>query len=178
MSAAVDNRPEANKLCIGEGVTIKGAVLVSDTVVVNGVLEGDISVGNLIVSETGTVRGRISVVQNADISGKVFDRLDVKGLLILRSSSRVDGNLSCGILTIEQGASITGGIYSMDNGAAQPLPKIERKFEERKFEERKYEDRKYEDRKHEARSSDPAPALKPLDLPTPELVPAAVAVSG
>ncbi len=127
MSAAVDNRAEANKLCIGEGVTIKGAVLVSDTVVVNGVLEGDISVGNLIVSETGTVRGRISVVQNADISGRVFDRLDVKGLLMLRSSSRVDGNLSCGILTIEQGASITGGIYSMDNGAGQQLPKLERK---------------------------------------------------
>ena len=173
MSAAVDNRPEANKLCIGEGVTIKGAVLVSDTVVVDGVLEGDISVGNLIVSETGTVRGRISVVQNADISGKVFDRLDVKGLLILRSSSRVDGNLSCGILTIEQGASITGGIYSMDNGAGQQLPKFERKYEERKSEERKYEDRK-----HEARSAAPAPALKPLDLPTPELVPGPIAVTG
>jgi cytoskeletal protein CcmA (bactofilin family) len=168
MSAAVDNRPEANKLCIGEGVTIKGAVLVSDTVVVNGVLEGDISVGNLIVSETGIVRGRISVVQNADISGKVFDRLDVKGLLILRSTSRVDGNLSCGILTIEQGASISGGVYSMDNGAGQQLPKFERKYEERKN----------EDRKHEARSGNPAPALKPLDLPTPELVPGPIAVTG
>jgi cytoskeletal protein CcmA (bactofilin family) len=162
MSAAVDsrpdNRPQANKLYIGEGVTVKGVVLMSDTVVVDGVLEGDISVGNLFVSETGMVKGRINVGQNAEIAGKVFDRLDVKGLLILRSSSRVDGNLSCGILTIAQGASITGGIASADHQVGQHSSKF--------------------DRKHEARWSNAAPSLKPLDLPALELLPVPIAVGG
>jgi cytoskeletal protein CcmA (bactofilin family) len=114
MSATVDKLPEANKLHIGEGVTINGAVVTSGTVIVEGVLQGDISIGNLIVGETGNVQGRINVAQNAEILGAVSERLNVKGLLILRSSSRVDGNVSCGVLQIEQGASITGGIHPTD----------------------------------------------------------------
>jgi len=121
------------------------------------VLEGDISVGNLFISETGTIRGRISVAQNAEIAGKVFERLDVKGLLILRSTSHVDGNLSCGILTIERGATITGEIASADNRATQQSPKSERK--------------------NEARSGNTAPSLKPVDLPALELLPVPIAVT-
>jgi cytoskeletal protein CcmA (bactofilin family) len=49
MSAMVDRTPEADTLYIGQGVTIKGAVVVSATVVVDGVLEGDIDVENLFV---------------------------------------------------------------------------------------------------------------------------------
>ncbi len=109
-------KPEANKLYIGDGVAIKGAVLQSEAVVVDGLLEGDITVGNLLVHETGTIKGRITVSQNAEIFGKVVDKLDVRGLLILRATSRVEGNVSCGMLSIEQGATITGGISSTAAG--------------------------------------------------------------
>jgi cytoskeletal protein CcmA (bactofilin family) len=91
----------------------------SGTVIVHGVLEGDISAGNLVVQETGTIKGRIKVAQNAEIFGKVFERLNVKGLLHLRSSCRVEGHISCGALQIEQGASITGGLYPNDYRADQ-----------------------------------------------------------
>jgi cytoskeletal protein CcmA (bactofilin family) len=114
MSSAVDSMPDAGKLYIGEGVTIKGEISVPDTLVVCGTVEGDVSVGNLVVGESGVVKGRIVVSQNAEISGKVFEKLDVKCLMILRSSSRVDGNVSYGMLQIEQGASIAGGISSTD----------------------------------------------------------------
>ena len=114
MSATIDKPPDAKTLYIGEGVTIKGAVLASETLIVHGVLEGDVSVGNLLVGETGTIKGKVSVAQNAEIFGKVFERIDVKGLLVLRSPCRVDGNVSCGILQIEQGASVTCGILCTD----------------------------------------------------------------
>jgi len=52
MSAMVDHFRRPNKLSIGEGVTIKGAVVLAHTVVVDGLLEGDITVDNLIVSRT------------------------------------------------------------------------------------------------------------------------------
>ena len=114
MSAAESTIPEANRLYIGEGVTIKGEISVPDTLVVYGSVEGDVSVGNLIVGETGAVKGRVTVVENAEISGKVFEKLDVKCLLILRSGGRIDGNVSYGLLQIEQGASIAGGLSSTD----------------------------------------------------------------
>jgi cytoskeletal protein CcmA (bactofilin family) len=125
MSSAVDSMPDASRLYVGEGVTIKGEVSVPDTLVVCGTLEGDVSVGNLIVGETGIVKGRIIVAQNAEISGKVYEKLDVKCLMILRSTSRVDGNVSYGMLQIEQGATIAGGISSTDYRPEQRQSKPE-----------------------------------------------------
>jgi cytoskeletal protein CcmA (bactofilin family) len=112
-------KSEANKLYIGNGVAIREAVLQSETVIVDGLLEGDITVGNLLVGETGTIKGRVTVSQNAEIFGKAVDKLDVRGLLILRATSRVEGNVSCGMLSIEQGATITGGISSTTAGTTQ-----------------------------------------------------------
>jgi cytoskeletal protein CcmA (bactofilin family) len=125
MSTAVDSMPDASRLYVGEGVTIKGEITVPDTLVVCGTLEGDVSVGNLVVGETGVIKGRIIVAQNAEISGKVFEKLDVKCLMILRSTSRVDGNVSYGMLQIEQGATIVGGISSTDYRPEQRQPKAD-----------------------------------------------------
>jgi cytoskeletal protein CcmA (bactofilin family) len=113
--AAPDGRtPEANTLYIGKGVTIKGAVLTCDTVVVDGELEGDIQVDNLRVGATGTITGRMRVARNAEIAGKAFDRIEVKGLLMMRAGGRLEGNISFGTLTMERGASITGEVSSVD----------------------------------------------------------------
>lgn len=125
MSSVVDSMPDASRLYIGEGVTIKGEIAVPDTMVVCGTVEGDVSVGNLVVGETGVIKGRIIVAQNAEISGKVFEKLDVKCLMILRSTSRVDGNVSYGMLQIEQGATIAGGISSTEYRPEQKAVKTE-----------------------------------------------------
>ncbi len=114
MSPNADSVPDTNRLYIGEGVTIKGVIGVPDTLVVYGMLEGDASVGTLVVGETGVVRGRITVAQNAEVFGKVFESLDVKHLLILHSTGRVDGNVSYGMLQIERGACIAGEVTSTD----------------------------------------------------------------
>jgi cytoskeletal protein CcmA (bactofilin family) len=125
MSSVVETMPDPSRLYIGEGVTIKGEITVPDTLVVCGTVEGDVSVGNLVVGETGVIKGRIIVAQNAEISGKVFEKLDVKCLMILRSTSRVDGNVSYGMLQIEQGATIAGGISSTEYRPEQKTVKTE-----------------------------------------------------
>jgi len=125
MSSTEHTIPDANRLYIGEGVTIKGEISVPDTLVVCGVLEGDVTVGNLVVGETGAIKGRITVAENAEISGKVFEKLDVKCLLILRSTGRVDGNISYGLLQIEQGASIACGLSSTEYRPEQKPPKAD-----------------------------------------------------
>lgn len=125
MTSTEHTMPDANRLYIGEGVAIKGEISVPDTLVVCGSVEGDVSVGNLVVGNTGAIKGRITVAENAEISGKVFDKLDVKCLLILRSTGRVDGNISYGLLQIEQGASIAGGLSSTEYRPEQKPPKVE-----------------------------------------------------
>jgi cytoskeletal protein CcmA (bactofilin family) len=132
MSSVEELKPGASKLYIGEGVTIKGEISVPDTLVVYGTLEGDVSAGNLVVGETGVIKGRIVVAQNAEISGKIFDRLNVKALMILRSTSRVDANVSYGMLQIEQGATLTGGISSSDYRPEQRQVKPEPARQEQK----------------------------------------------
>ena len=151
MSTDGDNRPEANTLYVGEKVAVRGAAIVANAVVVDGLLEGDISAGNLLVTETGTIRGKVSVSQNADVFGRVHDRLDVKGLLILRATSRADGNITSGMLQIEQGANVNGGICSTYHHAAKSAPKPERK--------------------RDPRLHDNAQAVKPMEMPALEIVP-------
>jgi len=116
---------EANRLYVGEGIVIKGQISVPDTLVACGALEGEVTVGNLVVHETGAMKGKITVARKAEISGKVFDKLDVKALLIVRSTGRVDGTISYGLLQIEQGASIAGGLSSTDYQAEQKSPKVD-----------------------------------------------------
>jgi cytoskeletal protein CcmA (bactofilin family) len=55
----------------------------------------------------------------------------VKGLLILRATSRADGNITSGTLQIEKGAAINGGICSTYHHAATSAAKPERKREPR-----------------------------------------------
>jgi cytoskeletal protein CcmA (bactofilin family) len=114
MSARVDRKPETNTLYIGEGVAIKGAVVVCNTAVVDGLLEGDIDVENLLVHKTGLVIGRVRVARNAEIAGRVLEKIEVKGVLVLRAGGRVEGSTSFGTLTMERGASITGEVSSVD----------------------------------------------------------------
>jgi cytoskeletal protein CcmA (bactofilin family) len=128
MSPDTEFTLDASRLYVGEGVTIKGDITVPDTLVVCGVVEGHVWTGNLIVGETGVIKGRIVVAQNAEISGRVFDKLDVKCLMVLRATGRVDGNISYGMLQIEQGATIAGGISSTDfrpeQKPARPDPSV------------------------------------------------------
>jgi cytoskeletal protein CcmA (bactofilin family) len=152
--------PDPNRLYIGEGVNIKGEISVPDTLIVCGSVEGDVSVGNLIVGETGAIKGRISVSENAEISGKVFEKLDVKCLLILRSTGRIDGNVSYGLLQIEQGASIAGGLSSTDYRPEQRPPKVDLPKPEQRL------------GKQETSRSLKQPSLTALDpLPTPATPP-------
>jgi len=129
--STIDRAPAANNLFIGQGVVAREVVLVAESVTVNGVLEGDIAVANLLVNRTGTVRGRISVTKSAEIYGAVLERLDVKGDLILRAGSTVAGTVSYGRLATEQGANITGEISCPNERAAQQPSQPDRKIEVR-----------------------------------------------
>jgi cytoskeletal protein CcmA (bactofilin family) len=111
------DRSQENVVYVGPGVTLKGEISTSDTVVVDGSVEGEISAGVVIVGPSGDVRGKIFAVE-ADISGSVTDHIEIEQLLLVRSTGRLVGRAIFGEIELERGAVVTGEISSADKSPA------------------------------------------------------------
>jgi cytoskeletal protein CcmA (bactofilin family) len=128
-----DFRPsESNVAYIGEGVTVKGEISVPDIIVVDGTVDGDLTARSIRVGPSGTIKGNI-VSTEADVHGSISEKLEVKQLLIVRSTGRIDGHISYGEVQIEKGAVISGAFSSTDfrsdkkpMKSEQPQSKLER----------------------------------------------------
>ncbi len=118
MVAVVDT-PETPRICepnvvyIGEGVTFKGELAAPELVIIDGTVEGEVRARCARVGATGSLKGSV-VVTDADIQGTVTDKLEVKQLLIVRSTGHIEAEISYGELQIEKGAIISGALSSTD----------------------------------------------------------------
>src|SRR6476659_4409059 len=106
---------------IGAGVTVKGAIVVPDSIIVDGVVEGDVTARSIRIGPAGAIKGKV-VSTDIDISGVLDESADVKEFLLVRSSGRVEGHVNCGDVQVERGAVLAGGIFSVYGAAAQVKP--------------------------------------------------------
>jgi cytoskeletal protein CcmA (bactofilin family) len=114
-STAADFRPDQeNVVYIGAGVTMKGEISVPDLIVVDGTVEGDVTARIVCVGQTGVIRGNIAATE-ADISGWITDHIEIKQLLIVRSTGRVEGRVMYGEIELEKGAVVTGDLSATDD---------------------------------------------------------------
>jgi predicted acyltransferase (DUF342 family) len=67
---------------IGAGVTLKGAIVVPDSIIVDGVVEGDVTARSIRIGPAGAIKN------NIDVSGTLAEKADVKEFLLVRSSGR------------------------------------------------------------------------------------------
>ncbi len=104
---------EPNVAYIGEAVSIKGEMSVPDVIVVDGTFEGELTARSIRIGPSGVIRGNI-IATDADVHGSISEKLEIKQLMILRSTARVQGNVSYGELQIEKGAMISGEFSSTD----------------------------------------------------------------
>ncbi|MFO1101312.1 MAG: polymer-forming cytoskeletal protein [Methylocystis sp.] len=120
---AMDFRPEEENVAyIGAGVTLKGEISASDLIVVDGAIEGDVSARVLKVGQGGVIRGNVSATE-ADVSGWISDSVEIKQLLVVRASGRVEGKIAYGEIELEKGAVIAGELTALeDYRAAKPAP--------------------------------------------------------
>ncbi|QGM46608.1 polymer-forming cytoskeletal protein [Methylocystis heyeri] len=103
-----DFRPEEkNAVYIGEGVRVTGVISAEDTVVVDGIVEGEIACERLVIGPTGVVQGTVAVT-DADIHGKVGSEITVKQLLVVRATGRVEGKWGYGEIEVEKGGVLSG----------------------------------------------------------------------
>ncbi|MEM9050507.1 MAG: polymer-forming cytoskeletal protein [Bacteroidota bacterium] len=90
------------------GTSIEGEIKTDSNIRIDGAVKGTITAkGRLVVGSTGTIDGKV-ICENADIEGKITGQISVNGLLSLKSTARLECDITTKKLAIEPGAVFTG----------------------------------------------------------------------
>jgi cytoskeletal protein CcmA (bactofilin family) len=98
-----------NSVFIGEGVSFKGSINAPDEAVIEGQFDGDLTVSNLLIGQTGRVTGTIKA-DRVDVKGELNKDISSRQLLIVRSTGKVNGTLEYGEIEIERGGQVRGSM--------------------------------------------------------------------
>jgi cytoskeletal protein CcmA (bactofilin family) len=105
---------------VGSSVVIKGELLAREDVVIAGRVEGTISVeGHLVVVEPGGHVSADVVAKGVVIAGTVAGSVVAEERIELRSTARVEGELSAPRIAIAEGATLSGRVETASRSAAQ-----------------------------------------------------------
>ena len=112
--------PNASKMVptiIGEDLTIRGNVISTGEIQVDGEIEGDIRCGSLLLGDKAQVRGGVAA-EDVVVRGHIVG--SITGLRItLQAQCHVEGEILCQSLAIEQGAYFEGKSRRSDNPLAE-----------------------------------------------------------
>lgn len=115
---------------ISQGTEITGDVKSTGDIRIDGVLNGNlVTKGKVVIGPTGRIKGEVEC-KNSEVSGLIEGKITVSQLLNLKASSKINGTIITGKLSIEPGAVFTGNcaMKESENGAtAAPRPKEEGK---------------------------------------------------
>ncbi len=93
---------------IGAGTQIDGEIRSENDIRIDGKVKGTVtSKSKIAVGTTGLVDGDM-ICENADVSGKVFGKVEVSDMMFLKSSGYLEGDIVTGKLVVEAGARFTG----------------------------------------------------------------------
>ncbi len=103
---------------ISEGTSIKGDINASGDTRIDGELVGNItSKGKLVVGPKGKITGEIRC-NNVEVSGFIKGKVNSTELLIMKASSKIEGDIIAGKLSVEPGAVFTGSCAMGGSGAS------------------------------------------------------------
>lgn len=93
---------------INEGTRITGDLVAQGDVRIDGFLKGDVNTrARLAIGASGQVEGQLTGSM-VDIAGEVKGDVVVTGVLTLRKTAKIRGDLTVGKLVIEEGAMFSG----------------------------------------------------------------------
>ena len=99
---------ESKKLIVGKDIALKVAIEECASLIVEGTVEATLEGSNFLeVSETGVFRGK-AIVEEVIISGLFEGDLFASKQLTIKSTGRVEGNISYEAIEIELGGQING----------------------------------------------------------------------
>ena len=106
-------KPKAAPSILSSDLTIKGNLVTSGDVQIEGILEGDIRAHLLTVGETATVKGEV-IADDVVVNGRVVGC--VRGLKVrLTATARVEGDVIHKTIAIESGAHFEGSVKRNDD---------------------------------------------------------------
>ena len=103
-----DNLGGAPETVVGPSVKIQGDLNSEGNIRIEGHVTGKVKTSQSVhVGEAAKIAADI-LAGNATIAGEIQGNLKVTGNLILQSTARVTGDISCSILRVEDGAQFSG----------------------------------------------------------------------
>ena len=105
---------------IVEGTVVEGAIRSEGSIRIDGRFTGDIQTsGRLVIGAQGVIEGTVDCA-DCESEGQVRGNLRVSGLLSLKASAQVEGEIRYGRMAVEAGARIEG-LCKLDTGADEEL---------------------------------------------------------
>ena len=112
-SGSFQAKPKASPSLLSSDLTIKGNVITSGDIQIEGTIEGDVRAHLLTVGESAKIKGEISA-DDVVVNGHVVGRL--RGLKVrLTSTAKVEGDIVHKNIAIESGAHFEGSVQRQDD---------------------------------------------------------------
>jgi cytoskeletal protein CcmA (bactofilin family) len=113
--AVVDGPPPPSTI-IGVGTNIRGTMMATGTLRIEGEFEGDIlNCDRLEIGEHGIMRSDIEV-KSATVHGRVIGNIRALGVIEIKTGARVEGDMTATNVIIEPGAFFTGRCTMLEQG--------------------------------------------------------------
>jgi len=107
------NKPKPSPSLLSNDLMIKGNVVSSGDIQIEGTIEGDVRAHLLTVGESATIRGEV-VADDVVVNGRVIGR--VRGLKVrLTASAKVEGDIVHKTIAIESGAHFEGSVQRQED---------------------------------------------------------------
>ena len=113
----------ADQATIGKSLVIKGEVTGSESLYIDGRVEGSINLaGNRVtIGRNGVVAANINA-REIVVLGKVRGNLTASDRVDIRAEGSVHGDISTSRISVEDGASLKGGIQVRSDGKPHHQP--------------------------------------------------------
>ncbi|HZW78356.1 MAG TPA: polymer-forming cytoskeletal protein [Flavobacteriaceae bacterium] len=99
---------------INEGTIVKGDISSEGFFRIDGYIEGNIQTpSKVVLGKSGMIIGSLRC-ENADIEGKVDGTIEASGILTLRATARIEGEITVGKLAVEPGAVVNASCLMID----------------------------------------------------------------
>lgn len=113
---------------IVEGSKIIGDIITESNIRIDGEVKGNvISSAKVVIGQSGILNGDLTCM-DADLEGQVFGNTKIDGLLSLRDTARIKGNITTSRFHVEEGAVFSGSCSMSNASGSMPsagIPKME-----------------------------------------------------
>ena len=108
-----DDSLKANDLFIPDGVTFVGTIHAPGLAEINGYVSGEITSNKLEIGPLGQINGKVRA-KEIDVYGVLRDDIVCQGLLQIRKTGKVSGNLTYSDIDIERGGQFEGDMHKSE----------------------------------------------------------------